>query len=294
LSSLLLLIVLVIVLIEQRLRMQPRYHAKPGREERIVLSRGRAWATSLYAALVLSAAFIVPALQLLVWSGPTMLDSPVWSYLWRSLALGAFAAILTAAVAVILAYISRNRRDLTTRVAIRFATFGYAIPGAVLAVGLFIPLAWLDEQVAQGLKILFDIEAGRILQGTLAIMLFAYLARFLAVNFNPVEAAMLRITQSTEEAARGLGLDSKRVLLRVHLPMLRGGVLTGALLVFVDVMKEMPITLMTRPFGWDTLAVRIFEMTSEGQWEQAAVPALALIAAGLVPIIWLSRHAEKS
>ncbi|MGH8772405.1 MAG: ABC transporter permease, partial [Burkholderiales bacterium] len=137
-------------------------------------------------------------------------------------------------------------------------------------------------------------NSGGILQGALVIMLLAYLIRFLALNFNAIETAMLRITQSTEEAARSLGLDSKRVLWRVHLPMLKGGLFTGALLVFVDVMKEMPITLMTRPFGWDTLATRIFEMTSEGQWEQAAAPALALIVAGLVPIVWLSRHAERS
>lgn len=294
LSSVLMIIILVIVLAERRLRAQHRYHAKPGREERVKLTCARAWLISLYAALILSAAFIVPVIQLLLWvSEDAAFDFRAWDFLWRSLALGGMAALLTGATALILAYASRRGSDWVTRIAIRFATFGYAIPGAVLAVGIFIPVAWLDRQLADVLQTLFDVEVSRILQGTLFVMLLAYLMRFLAVNFNTVEAAMLRITQSTEEAARSLGLDSRRVLWRVHMPMLKGGILTGALLVFVDVMKEMPITLMTRPFGWDTLATRIFEMTSEGQWQQAATPAIALVIAGLIPIIWLSRHAES-
>jgi iron(III) transport system permease protein len=295
LSSVLMLLVLVIVLTEQRLRAKPRYHVKAEREERSTLKGFGAWASSLYAALVLTTAFIIPVAQLLIWSSvASAFDIRAWGYLSRSLALAGMAALLTGAAALVLAYASRRRSDFTTRVTIRFATFGYAIPGAVLAVGIFIPVAWADSQLSSLLGAIFNIEITHILQGTLFVMLAAYLMRFLAVNFSTVEAAMLRITQSTEEAARSLGLDSKQVLWRVHLPMLKGGLFTGALLVFVDVLKEMPITLMTRPFGWDTLATRIFEMTSEGQWQQAATPAVALVIAGLIPIIWLSRHAESS
>ena len=104
---------------------------------------------------------------------------------------------------------------------------------------------------------------------------------------------MQRITRNQDNAARSLGLSTRQVLSRIHLPALRGGLLTAALLVFVDVMKEMPITLMTRPFGWDTLATRIFEMTSEGEWERAALPAVALVLAGLIPVVMLVRHSEK-
>ena len=124
-------------------------------------------------------------------------------------------------------------------------------------------------------------------------MLIAYLTRFLAVSYNPIDSAMHRITPSIDEAARGFGLTGWAALRRVHLPILKGGIFTAASLVFVDVMKEMPITLMTRPFGWDTLAVRIFEMTSEGEWEQAALPAVTLVLAGLLPIIFFMRQAEK-
>jgi iron(III) transport system permease protein len=124
-------------------------------------------------------------------------------------------------------------------------------------------------------------------------MLPAYLTRFLAVGYNPVESAMQRITRNLDEAARTFGVSGLPMLRRVHLPILQGGLFSAAALVFVDVMKEMPITLMTRPFGWDTLAVRIFEMTSEGEWERAALPAVALVVAGLLPIALLVRQTEK-
>jgi iron(III) transport system permease protein len=124
-------------------------------------------------------------------------------------------------------------------------------------------------------------------------MLIAYITRFLAVGHSPIDSAMQRITESIHEAATSLGLNGWAMLGRVYLPLLRGGIFTAAALVFVDVMKEMPITLMTRPFGWDTLAVRIFEMTSEGAWEQAALPAVALVLAGLVPIVLFIRQTER-
>jgi iron(III) transport system permease protein len=124
-------------------------------------------------------------------------------------------------------------------------------------------------------------------------MLIAYMTRFLAVSHSPIDSAMQRITSSIDDAAMGLGSSGWGTLRRIHLPMLKSGIFTAATLVFVDVMKEMPITLMTRPFGWDTLAVRIFEMTTEGQWEQAALPAVALVLAGLFPLIFFVRQTER-
>ena len=196
-------------------------------------------------------------------------------------------------IALLLAYGGRRCTDSPTRLAVRAATLGYALPGAVLAVGIFIPIAWLDNALVAAGEHLLGIKPGLLIQGTLFAMLVAYMARFMAVGFNPIESAMQRITRSLDEASMSLGLTPGRTLLRVHLPILRGGIVTGAMLVFVDVMKEMPITLMTRPFGWDTLAVRIFEMTSEGDWERAALPSLTLVLAGLLPLALLTRHAEK-
>ena len=131
-----------------------------------------------------------------------------------------------------------------------------------------------------------------LLGGTLVAMLLAYGVRFLAVGFHPIEAALHRVTVSMDEAARNLGSTGRDLLSRVHLPLMRGGIATAAVLVFVDIMKEMPITLMTRPFGWGTLAVRIFEMTSEGEWQRAALPAITLVVAGLIPVLLLMRGGE--
>jgi iron(III) transport system permease protein len=164
----------------------------------------------------------------------------------------------------------------------------------VLAVGVFILLAWLDKIIMASAKSWLHLEPGLLLTGTLATMLLGYLVRFLAVAYNPIDSAIQRITPSVDEAARSLGSSGIKLLRRVHLPILRGGLLTAAMLVFVDVMKEMPLTLMTRPFGWDTLSIRIFEMTSEGEWERAALPAVALVLTGLIPIMVLTKQAGKT
>jgi len=297
LASILVLLVLLLVLAEQAWRRGKRYHAV-GRSQasaRLQLSRRARFAACAYAGAVLAAAFVIPVLQLLIWSVQVFaedFDSRYPSFVWHSIALSAMAAVLVAAAALVLVYTQRLHRDWPTLFFTRLSTLGYAIPGTVLAVGIFIPIAWLDNQLIALLKSWFDIETGAVLRGTLAVMLLAYVARFLAAGFNPVDSAMQRITKNQEEAARGMGVTGWRLFARVHFPLLRGGLLSGAILVFVDVMKEMPITLMTRPFGWDTLAVRIFEMTSEGQWERAALPAVALVLAGLLPVILLTRQSE--
>ena len=169
---------------------------------------------------------------------------------------------------------------------------GYALPGTVLAIGVYVPLVWLDGQLSELALHWFQLETGQLIQGTLAIMLIAYLIRFMAVSHYPIDSAMQRVTHSIDEAAMSLGVHGWAMIRTVHIPILKPGIFTAATLVFVDVMKEMPITLMTRPFGWDTLAVRIYEMTSEGQWEQAALPAVTLILAGLIPIYLFMRQTE--
>jgi iron(III) transport system permease protein len=125
-------------------------------------------------------------------------------------------------------------------------------------------------------------------------MYLAYIARFLAVAFNPVDSNMHRITRSIDEAALGFGVTGMAVLRSVHLPILRAGLWTALALTFVDLMKELPITLMTRPFGWETLAVRVFEMTSEGEWERAALPAVAIVITGLIPVAVMARRVDRA
>lgn len=192
---------------------------------------------------------------------------------------------------LLLSAIRQHHKDQTTQWIVRLATLGYAIPGTVLAVGVFIPVAWLDNRLIV-LASALGWEVSEILKGSLLVMLLALSARFLAVAYQPIDAAMQRITRNQGNVARSLGLSPRQVLLRLQLPMVRGGLMTAVLIVFVDVMKEMPITLMTRPFGWDTLAVRVFEMTSEGMWDRAALPSLAIVLAGLLPVILLVRKSE--
>lgn len=298
LASILILLVFVVLFAESQLRAKARY-VPAGRAEphaRSRLSGVRGWIATGYAALILGVAFVVPTVQLVVWAAGVFedaFDARYFEFITHSLVLSGVAALLAIAVGVILTYAGRRHADLPTRGLIRVSLVGYAIPGAVLAVGVFVPVAWLDGRIIATARSVFGMEAGPVLQGTLLVMLIAYLVRFLAVAFNPVDSAMQRITPGQEEAARSLGLGTRAVLARVHLPLLRNGLIAGLILVFVDVMKEMPITLMTRPFGWDTLAVRIFELTSEGQWEQAALPAVALVLVGLGPLMLLNRHAER-
>lgn len=295
LASLLVIIVFALLVLEQLSRSKMRY-TQAGRHQetgRIQLKGWMAWAASLFAISVLMVAFIIPMVQLIIWAKGVFaidFDSRYFGFVRHTLMLAGIAALLTVFGALCLSYAARYHADAFTRACVRIATVGYALPGAVLAVGIFVAFAWLDKSLIALLQPWMQLEAGMLLQGSVFIMLLAYMVRFMAVGFNPVDSAMHRLPTSLDDVSRTLGVSHFTMLRRVHAPILRGGIITGLLLVLVDVMKEMPITLMTRPFGWDTLAVRIFEMTSEGEWERAALPAVTLVIAGLIPIILLSRH----
>ncbi len=298
LSSLLVAMVFVLVAIEQRLRKRMRFAQSriAPQAERIQLAGGQKWLATVYCTSVLSIAFILPAVQLVSWSLEIFneeFDSRYLDLLSHSLILGLLSALIIAVTALFLAYAGRRHQDRITHGLIRTATLGYALPGTVLAVGIFIPLAWLDNQLIDLARHLFNLEISRVLQGTILIMLLAYMIRFMAAGFKSIDSAMHRVTTNIDEASRLMGLRGIKLLYKVHLPMLRGGIFTALTLAFVDVMKEMPITLMTRPFGWDTLAVKIFELTSEGEWERAALPALTLLLSGLLPIVLLMRQTDK-
>ncbi|MBS1155085.1 MAG: transporter permease [Proteobacteria bacterium] len=295
LASLLVLFVLLLAWLEARSRGARRFNGKGGQGARIVLQGWVRWCALALCGAVLLAAFAVPVLQLVLWCAKVWAedaDRRYAGFILRSLMLAGLTALIVAAAALLLTHFTQRFRDSATRWLGRLATLGYAVPGTVLAVGVFIPIAWLDN----GLVFLLQALGGtstELLKGTLVVMLLALTARFLAVGHQPVEAAMQRITRNQEDAARSLGVTGRALLWRLHLPMLRGGVLSALLLVFVETLKEMPITLMTRPFGWDTLAVRVFEMTSEGMWERAALPSLCIVLAGLLPVLILVRQTEK-
>lgn len=298
LASLLIIIVFVLIFMEQQFRSRIRYAEtrQSSRAPPIILTGWHSWAVAGFAFATLFFSFLLPIAQLLIWATYTFAEEfnqRYLGFLWHSLMLSGLTAVLICTISILMVYSARRYPDMVARVAIRIATIGYALPGVVLAVGIFIPLAWVDNWFSQMAMKLFSIETGFLFQGTLMVMLIAYMTRFLAVGYNPIDSAMQRITLSIDEASMGLGVSGWSMLKKIHLPILKGGIFTAVTLVFVDVMKEMPITLMTRPFGWDTLSVRIFEMTSEGEWEQAALPAVALVLTGLIPIAMLTRQAEK-
>lgn len=299
LASLLLLFVALALISERGLRRRARFHEAPhAPKARAYALRGvRAWLACVAAGAVFFFAFLLPVLQLLLWAWNTLpegIDGRYLEILGHTLTLGVLAATITVACALALAYTRRRQSDRLTRAAVGMATLGYALPGAVLAVGIMLVFTSLDNAFASFMQWFDEGWSGRILGGTVAALLFAYMVRFLAVAYGPIESGLARIHPALGEAARNLGAGSVETVRRIYLPLLRPGLMSAALLVLVDVMKEMPATLMLRPFGWDTLAVRIFELTSEGYWERAALPALTLVLVGLVPIILLIRRsAEK-
>ena len=296
LASILLTLVLVALVVERRFRDRARF-AQTGRggQRRIRLHGARAWAASAVGWGVLFLAFVAPVTQLMIWAWEVFgdLDRRYVDLFLHTLSLGVMAGLLTVIAAFVLAYANRYHGDTSTRISVRVGTLGYALPGSVLAVGVMLSLTWIDNRIADGVAWLTGEDGGLLLSGTVFALLMAYFARFLAVAYGPVDSGLEGIRPSVRDAARSLGSGQWETVWRVYLPMLRPGLLTAGLLVLVDVMKEMPATLLLRPFGWDTLAVRIFELTSEGEWERAALPAVALLLVGLVPVILLVRRSAR-
>lgn len=298
-ASILILFVFLVMIGEQYSRKRMRYFSTGKNEsERVIIKlKGiKALGAFLFSAFILFVAFLLPTFQLINWSFINISDGfeiRFITMLTNSLTLGILASLITLLFAVIISYSNRFHKDILNQITVRTATLGYALPGAVLAVGIFSPFVWFDNQIIFFLKNNFDINIGFIFNGTLITLITAYVVRFLAVGYNSIETSMQRITPSIDESARSLGLNKFELLKKIHLPLIKKGMAAAVILVFVDVMKEMPITLMMRPFGWDTLSVRIFEMTSEGEWQKAALPALTLILAGLLPVRILMKHSEK-
>ncbi len=167
------------------------------------------------------------------------------------------------------------------------------MPGSVIAVGVLLPLGFVDRTVDEFAREWFGVSTGLIFTGGIAVMVFGYLIRFLAVALGAVESAMDKISPQLDDAARTLGCGPSQRLWRLHVPLLFNGLITGALLVFVDVMKELPATLILRPFNFDTLAVRAFELASDELLAESACAALAIVVVGLIPVIILSRAAGR-
>ncbi len=294
LASLLLSFVFLLVVVERWSRLRLRFHDTGfrSRAHRLTLTRAKGLLCTLFLSSVVILGFALPAFQLGYWAisqWDTAADTQLPTLIASTFALAAAASTCCLAVALLLAYGKRLFPRPLETVSVRIATMGYAVPGTVVAVGVLIPFAWLDNTLDTFMRTYFNTSTGLLLSGTIAALMFAYVVRFLSVSLQSVETGLARIRPSLDESGRSLGLSPLQVLGRVHLPMLRGSILAALLLVFVDVLKELPATLILRPFNFNTLAVRTYELASDERLADAALPALAIVAIGLLPVLLLNR-----
>jgi len=290
LATLLVSVTLALLAFERLARGRARHAqlAERGDVVRPVRLRGLpALAAALLPLALVGVVVGAPLAQLAVWSVQSIRDSvlpPEFGAAVRnSLLLAGMSAVLVPVVGLLLAYGARSSRSKTAAVAARTATIGYGLPGSVVAVAVIVPLGWLERRI-DGV-----FGTGLLLTGTVIGLFYAYLVRFLALAWGAVEASLIRIPRQLDEAARGLGADQLDVLARVHVPLLRSGLATAALLVFVEVMKELPATLLLRPLGGDTLAIAVWQATTESLFQTAALPALMIVLVGLLPVALMIR-----
>ncbi|MBX3675366.1 MAG: iron ABC transporter permease, partial [Burkholderiales bacterium] len=295
LSVILLAFVAALLAAERLARRRARFHDAPSSRKRVrvPLSRGAGAAALATCLAPLAIGFAIPAaiLARLAWGGGDEQFGERFAMLAaNSFTVSAITAAIAVALAVVMAYGARISRGRLAAGVNRLALLGYAVPGAVIAIGVLIPAAKLDNLLGDAAASLFGISTGLLLTGSLAALVYAYLIRFLAVALQSVEAGLSRITPAMEDAARSLGLGPAATLARVHLPMMRSSLVTAALLVFVDVMKELPATFVMRPFNFDTLAVQAYNLAADERLAEASTASLAIVAVGLVPLVIAARR----
>ena len=297
LSAALLLFVVLLIVLERYSRRKARYDAGGAarREHRIRLSGRRAVWAWLSCSLPVVLGFILPGAVLLKWA----IGDADWGgssfliLIWHSFYLAALAAVIAVACALVLGYARRNRNTKLVRASVGVSGLGYAIPGAIVAIGVIVPLAWLDHRLIDLAKSLTGERIGLVLSGSIVALLFAYTVRFLAISLGAVQNGLDKIKPSLDYATRSLGRRPIQVLAEIHVPLMRSTVLTALLIVFVDVMKELPATLILRPFDFNTLAVRAYELASDERLADAAAPSIMIVLVGVVPVILLSRTISR-
>lgn len=300
LAAVLLGFVIMLVLLERTSRGRARYNNTTGRNRPMPgqqLKGGAALLASLVCFIPLFLGFLLPALLLLrmaILDGDAQFGARFFTLAGNSFFLAGSTALLAVLLALLLAYGARLSKTVLAQGLNRLVGLGYAVPGAVIAVGVLIPVTRLDTWLAGAWESAFGVNPGLIFTGGVAALIYAYLVRFLAVALHTVESSLGKITPSMDDASRSLGLGQFATLRRVHTPILRGSLFTAGLLVFVDVMKELPATLVMRPFNFDTLATQTYTLASDERLAEASTAALAIVAVGLLPLIALSRQIAKS
>lgn len=300
LAGVLLLFIFALLFIERRSRGQAKYYQSHGMGEQTygyLLNWVRSTLAILVCLLPIALGFLLPGF-LLVWmaveNAAQTFDRNFLDYAYHSFVLATVAAILAVVIAIALAYGQRLQGNPLMLTATRLSAMGYAIPGSVIAVGIALPFGWLDQGINEISLAAGGQRVGLVFSGTVIALVYAYLVRFLAVSFGTVEAGLDKIQPSLDEAARSLGRSPTQTLWQVHRPMLWSSILTAVMLVFVDVIKELPATLMINPRNFETLAVRLYRYASDERLTEASGSALVIVLVGLIPVTVLSWQMRRS
>ncbi len=299
LASMLLGIVIVIMLIEFMLRGQAQhgqltksYHSV----KRLKLEGINKIMASFWCSIIVALGFIFPVvllINMMIESMAFTISTDLMWLLYRSLALAVGASVITVVFATFFVYVKRRSRSAKLKSLINWAGLGYAIPGTVIALGVTIALGWVDYLINNAFAWVFDVNARVVLTGSIFALIFAYLFRFMAVAMQSVGVGLSNVNQHMDEVAHMVGKRDLQIFSQIHLPIIKNSMLTAALLVFVDVLKELPITFVLRPFNFDTLAVKTFELASDERLAESAMPALFIIIAGIIPVIILTKTINR-
>jgi len=300
LAGFLLLFIIALILLERwsrsKIKDQTNATNRFKRIQRFDLKGLKAFGAFLICSVPVLLGFVLPVVLLLsmFFNNLDSVNARFILYTLNTLSVATIAGLITISVALLMAYSSRLNPSKIIKGLNQFGALGYAIPGSVIAVGVLIPFGWIDNTIDSFARSNFDISTGLLLSGTLFAMIFAYVVRFLSVSYNGINSSLQKISPNIDEASRGMGYSFSQILSKVHIPILSGGLLSAFLLVFVDVMKELPATIIIRPFNFDTLAVQVYRLASDERLGESAGAALAIVLAGIIPVILLSKTITKS
>jgi len=300
LAAVLMLFILGLILLELWSRRQAKYYQANSRFKQLnpfKLQGIRAGLAFLTCFIPVFFGLLLPGILLFkmtLENLETVFDRRFFEFAGNSLLVATLTGCLAIVIALIMAYGVRLQPSLGMRFSVQIAAMGYAIPGSVIAVGILIPLGRFDNAIDSFMRATFGISTGLLFSGTITALIFAYLVRFLAVSFGAVNSSLSKIKPSLDDAARSLGHNPSSTLIKVHAPIMGSGLLTAGMLTFVDVMKELPATLVVRPFNFDTLAVRVYNLAADERLAEAAGPALALVAVGMIPVLFMSLKIAQS
>ena len=295
----LLIFALMLAMVERAQRGKARFHHAGKRAMRMpaaTLTGGRGVLAWIFCAVPVLCGFVLPCVILIsmgIGSEQDLMSRRYQGFLQNSLTLAATAALITMAAAIVVGFYQRLAPGQRSAGAAYVARLGYAVPGGVIAVGLLVPFAAFDNALDAWMRATFDVSTGLLITGSIWLLVAAYMVRFLAAALGAYEGGQSTVHANMDAAARSLGQTPFGALRRVHLPILTPSLLTGLLIVFVDVMKELPATLILRPFNFDTLAVQAYRLASDERLEGAAVPSLVIVAVGLLPVILICRQVGK-